>query len=60
MASEHFDQKRLRDLEANIARERELLQQFEEALSYATDPRIVGKYQKDIERQKQMIAKYQQ
>ena len=60
MASEHFDQQRLRDLENNLARQQELLKQFEEALSYATDPRIVGKYQKDIEQQKQTIAKYQQ
>lgn len=60
MASENFDQQRLKDLESNIARERELLKQFEEALSYATDPRLVGKYKKDIERQKQAIAKYQQ
>lgn len=60
MASENFDQQRLKDLESNIVRERELLKQFEEALSYATDPRIVGKYQKDIERQKQAVANYKQ
>ena len=60
MASENFDQQRLKDLEDNLDRERELLKQFEETLSYATNPREIAGLKRDIERQNQAIANYQQ
>ncbi len=40
MASQDFDQHRLKDLEDNLAKERELLKQFEDTLRYETDPRF--------------------
>ncbi len=60
MTSSDFDQQRLKDLEDNLAKERELLKQFEDTLRYETDPRIRARYQQDIERQQQAIANYQQ
>ena len=60
MALEDFEQQRLKDLEDNLARERGLLKQFEEELSYATEPRKIAGLKRDIERQKQAIANYQQ
>ena len=60
MTSANFDQDRLKDLEDNLARERELLKQFEDTLRYESDPRIKARYQQDIERQKQAITQYQQ
>ena len=60
MTSQDFEQQRLKDIEDNLARERELLKQFEDTLRYENDPRIKARYQQDIERQKQAIAEYQQ
>ena len=59
MTSNDFDRQRLKDLEDNLAREQELLKQFENTLRYESDPRIKAKYQTDIERQKQAINQYQ-
>ena len=60
MASQDFDQQRLKDLEDNLAKEQELLKQFEDTLRYETDPRIIARYQENIKRQNQAIANYQQ
>ncbi len=60
MTSKNFDQQRLEDLEDNLARERELLKQFEDELSFAIDRRIIARLERDIERQKEVIANYQQ
>ena len=50
---------RLNDLENNIQRDLELLNDFEEELSYEKNPRIKAGYRKEIERQQESIAKYQ-
>lgn len=60
MTSSDFDRQRLRNIEDNLARERELLKQFEDTLRYETDPRMQARYQNDIERQKNTIIQYQQ
>lgn len=60
MASNDLDQQRLRDIEDNLSKERELLKQFEDAYRYETDPRRKARYKRDIERQKQAINQYQQ
>ncbi|MGK7895483.1 MAG: hypothetical protein AB4372_18170 [Xenococcus sp. (in: cyanobacteria)] len=59
MTSNNFDQQRLKDLGDNLAKEQDLLKQFEDSLRYESDPRIKARYQKDIERQKQAINQYQ-
>ncbi len=51
---------RLNDLENNINKDMELLNEFEEALRYETNPRIKAGYRKDIERQQESMTKYQQ
>lgn len=60
MTSNDFDRQRLRDIEDNLAQERNLLKQFEDTLRYETDPRIQARYQQDIARQNKTIARYQQ
>ena len=53
-------QQRLQDLEDHIAQEQELLKEFEEVLRYETDPRRKAGYRRDIERQQESVASYQQ
>ena len=52
MTSNNFDQQRIKDLEDNLATERELLKQFEDTLRYQTNPREIAGLKRDIERQK--------
>ena len=59
MTSQNFDQDRLKDVEDNLAKERELLKQFEDKLRYETEPRTIARLKIDIEGQKQTIANYQ-
>ncbi len=59
MTSKDFDHQRLKDLEDNLAKERELLKQFEDALRYESDPRTLSKYKDNIKRQKQTILDFQ-
>lgn len=49
---------RLQDLEHNITKDEELLKEFEDALRYETNPRVIGGYRRDIERQKESITRY--
>lgn len=51
---------RLQDLQEHIARERDLLNQYEEQLSYTTDPRQIKRIEAEIARQKRALAGYQQ
>lgn len=51
---------RLNDLENNIQRELQLLNDFNEVLAYETNPRRIAGYRKDIERQRKSIAEYEQ
>ena len=53
-------QKRLEDLADNIAKELELLNEFEEALRYEDNPRRIAGYRREIERQQKSVTKYQQ
>ena len=59
MLSPGFHQ-RLQDLEDHIAQEQKLLKEFEEVLGDQTDPRDQRKYRREIKRQKESIAGYQQ
>ncbi|NJR61830.1 MAG: hypothetical protein HC769_25185 [Cyanobacteria bacterium CRU_2_1] len=60
MVSPDFDQKRLQDLADNIAKEQELLNDYEEALRLEDDPRRLKRYYKEIERQRESVHRYQQ
>ncbi len=53
-------QQRLKDLKDNLARERELLDEFKKELSHATERRQIARLNRDIKRQKQAIASYEQ
>ncbi|BAY95741.1 MULTISPECIES: hypothetical protein [unclassified Tolypothrix] len=55
-----FYEKRLKDLESNIDRDRELLKQYDDELAFASDPRAMGRYEREIERQRKSIDRYQQ
>jgi hypothetical protein len=57
--SQSFHQ-RLKDLEDHIASDQKLLNEFEEALRYETNPRVMGGYRRDIERQQESLTKYKQ
>ncbi len=59
MLSQSFHQ-RLKDLEDHIAEDQKLLKEFEEVLRYETNPRVMGGYRRDIERQRESLAKYKQ
>ena len=54
------DEQRLQDLQRNINREAELLNDYEEQLAYESDPRRLKKIQYEIKRQKETIAGYRQ
>ena len=51
---------RLQDLEDNIERDLKLLKECEEELSYTRDPIDRARYLRDIKRQEESVAKYQQ
>ena len=51
---------RLEDMQTHIARERYLLNRYEEQLTYADDPRQIGRIVAEINRQKRALAGYQQ
>ena len=42
-----FYEKRLKDLEKNITRDQELLKQYDDELAYASDPRAMGRYERE-------------
>ncbi|MFM6060146.1 MAG: hypothetical protein ACKPBT_18800, partial [Microcystis aeruginosa] len=60
MISPSFYQKRLQDLADNIAKEQELLKDYEEALGLEDEPRRIKKYYREIERQRESVTRYQQ
>lgn len=53
-----WHQQRLHDLERNIARDAELLADYEEELSYEDDPRRMRRIKREIARQKRSLADY--
>jgi tetratricopeptide (TPR) repeat protein len=58
--NEDFNRKRLRDLEDNIRQDLKLLKEYEDELRYETDPRRLARYRREIERQRESLAHYQQ
>lgn len=55
-----FYEKRLRDLEKNITEDQKLLKEYEDSLRYENDPRVIGKYKRESERQRESLTIYQQ
>ncbi|MCA9964159.1 MAG: hypothetical protein KC423_07950 [Anaerolineales bacterium] len=55
-----LNQQRISDLRDHIARERDLLNQYRQQLTYASDPREIGRMEANIERQQQTLRRYQQ
>ncbi|NEP35922.1 MULTISPECIES: hypothetical protein [unclassified Moorena] len=51
---------RLQDLADNIAKDQELLKDYEDELRYTNNPRDRANYRREIERQRESVAKYQQ
>ncbi len=51
---------RLQDLADNIAQDQELLKDYEDELRYTNNPRDRTNYRREIERQRESVAKYQQ
>ncbi|MDJ0800606.1 MAG: GUN4 domain-containing protein [Calothrix sp. MO_167.B12] len=51
--------KRLQDLQDNIAKDEKLLKDFEDALRYEKDPRVIAGYRREIERQRESITRYE-
>ncbi|MBD2606334.1 hypothetical protein H6G81_17800 [Scytonema hofmannii FACHB-248] len=60
MKSLGFYEKRLEDLENNITEDQKLLKQYEDVLRYESDPRAIGKCEREIERQRESVTRYQQ
>ena len=58
--NEELNDKRLRDLEDNIRQDLELLKGYEDELRYETEPRPLARYRREIERQRESLAHYQQ
>jgi hypothetical protein len=55
-----FYEKRLQDLENNITEDQKLLKQYEEMLRYESDPRTIGRFEREINRQQESVTRYQQ
>ncbi|GAA6621828.1 hypothetical protein [Scytonema sp. NUACC26] len=58
MKSLGFYEKRLQDLEKNITEDQKLLKQYEDVLRYESDPRAIGRYKREIERQRESVSSY--
>ncbi|NES21172.1 MAG: hypothetical protein F6K41_20145 [Symploca sp. SIO3E6] len=59
MLSQSFYQ-RLQDLEDNIAKDQELLKDFEDELRYEKNPKLKAQYNRDIEQLRKSAADYRQ
>jgi hypothetical protein len=59
MATVSFNQ-RLQDLTEHIAKDQNLLKEFEDALRFEDDPRRRAKYQRDVEQLKESARRYRQ
>ncbi|NJL22926.1 MAG: hypothetical protein HC895_22270 [Leptolyngbyaceae cyanobacterium SM1_3_5] len=51
---------RLQDLEDNIAKDQELLKDFDDELRYETHPTIKARYRRDIERLRESVSGHRQ
>ncbi|NEP00532.1 MAG: hypothetical protein F6K58_18020 [Symploca sp. SIO2E9] len=58
--SPSFFYQRLQDLADNIAKDQEMLKDDEDELRYTENPRTKAKYRREIERQRESVARYQQ
>jgi hypothetical protein len=58
--NEDFNRKRMEDLEDHIRKDLKLLKEYEDVLRYETDPRRIGSYRREIERQRESLTCYQQ
>src|SRR5450759_5773484 len=50
--------KRLKDVEDNIKLDLDVLKDYEDALRYEMDPRRIMKYNREIQRQRESLARY--
>jgi len=55
-----WDEVRMQQLADNINQDLDLLKDYEDELRYETDPRMMAKYRRDIERQRESLALNQQ
>jgi len=60
MGLEDFNRKELERIKENLAKEQDLLKQYEDELRVTTDPREKARIRNNIERQKDEIANYKQ
>ncbi len=51
--------KKLQYLADHIAKDEKLLKDFEDALRYEKDPRVIAEYRQEIERQRESITRYE-
>jgi hypothetical protein len=54
-----WDEIRVQQLADNIRQDLDLLKGYEDELRYASDPRLLTKYQRDIKRQQESLARNQ-
>ena len=54
--NEDITEKRVKDLEDNIRQDLGMLKEYEDKLRYETDPRHIGSYRRDIERQHESLT----
>ena len=58
--NEELNDKRLTDLKDSIRKDMDLLKGYEDELRYETEPRPLARYRREIERQRESLAQYQQ
>jgi len=58
--NEELNDKRLTDLKDSIRKDMDLLKSYEDELRYETEPRPLARYRREIERQHESLAHYQQ
>ena len=57
--NEDINRKRLKDLKDQINKDLKLLKEYEDELRYETDPRRIGSYRREIERQHESLTRNQ-
>jgi hypothetical protein len=55
-----WDDIRVQQLADNIRQDLDLLKGYEDELRYASEPRLLAKYQREIKRQRESLARNQQ
>ena len=51
-----FDEIRIQQLADNIHQDLKLLKEYEDELRYTSEPRLKGKYEREIQRQRESLA----